>query len=421
MELRSLLQKHNETLEKIKSLNKIQETRALSGAEDKELESLFTEGTKLKKDIEQRERIRDLQLNQSELIPERERREYSLSNALKALATGRALSGYEAEVQTELEKRGARSQNGQGVLIPTEDFFRGKRLEKRVVNAQSALISDPIKPSEFLPALYEKSVIDRLGIKRITATGKFTFPKAGTVASGWFDASGTGSLVEGDTAFTSGAVEPHYLGIITGWSLKQVMEMTADLSLESLLRDSITQSMAEKLDESLIIADGASNTPMGLRASIPSGNNTALDLSASDAAWKIENLTDEKRNLKQAYKNNAMMPKWLINPTIESEWESTQKFSGSVSEPLAKDGMACGMPYLISNHLKAKTAVNSVEVLLGDFSEFMVTTFQAVEISLGMIDDDFKKGIQRLRAILACDMTILRQEAFRKITIDRTA
>ena len=240
------------------------------------------------------------------------------------------------------------------------------------------------------------------------------------MASGWFNADGTGSLTESDPSYTSGSVEPKYLGIISGWSLKQALEMTADLSLENLLRESLSMSMAEKLDESLIIADGASNTPMGLRASIPAGNNTALDLSANDAKWKLSDLLNEKKNLKISYKNNSLMPKWLINPTVESEWEGTQRFSDG-PDALAQNGQAVGVPYVVTNHLQAKSAVNTTEVLIGDFSQFMLTIFQGVEISVGMIDDDFKKGIQRIRAILSCDMTILRTEAFRKITIDRTA
>ena len=421
MRLMDLKIRHKEIIQKIKTLNKAQEKRSLTSAENTELETLFTEGTALKKDIEQRERVKSLELSeQASLIPAKEKRTYNFGKAVKALA-GHRLNGYEAEVHQELENRGAKTQNAQGILIPAEDFFAKPQMEKRVVNAQSALISDPIKPSEFLPALYEQTIMDRLGPKRISAQGKFTFPKAGTVASSWWNADGTGSLTESDPSFTSVGVEPKYLGVISGWSLKQIMEMTADLSLESLVRESLAMSMAEKLDESFCTSDGSSGSPMGIISSIPPGNETSKAYSAT-IAWTLAELLKEKKSLKEAYKNNAIMPKWLINPQIESEWEGTQRFSdGPVA--LAMDGMACGIPYFVSNHLSqpSPTPEKFTEIILGDFSQFMITTFQAVEISLGMIDDDFKKGLQRLRAILAIDMTILRSEAFRKITVDRKA
>ena len=430
MKLRDLRQEHSKTIERIKELNGYQEKRDLTEAENSELEKLFSKGTDLKSQIEKREKIKTLELEKAGLdIPKSEQREYNFSNVIKGLVSGRFGGSYESEIMQELEKRGVKTQSGNGILIPLNEFAKTrKKTELRVVDNQSALVSDPIKPSEFVPALYEQSIMDRLGVKRISAKGRFTFPKSSGASAGWFSGDGGSdagdSISESDPTYASVSVVPKYLGVLSGWTLKMIKDMAGDLSLESLLRQDLSMAMAEKLDEALIKGTGSGNQPAGLVTALEGLNpsrETDLDLSAMDAKWTLENLLDEKKNLKEAYKNNAMMPKWAINPGVEKEWEGTQKFAGANGDTLAMNGQAVGMQYAVTNHLKAASAVNTTEVLLGDFSEFIVITFDTIELTLGMINDDFKSGTQRLRAIGCFDFAMRRPEAFRKITIDRTA
>ena len=427
--LRDLKKEHGDLLSRVRELNKAEETRDLDSGERKELETLFGKAAALKKTIEDRERIKELELSDADhIIPEKERRDYKLRNVLSALS-GKQLTGYEAEVHSELERRGHRTQHAGGILIPPDDLFRIRRKEKRVVNAQSALVSSPIKPSEYVNALYEASIMDRLGIRRITANGKFTFPtSSGVDGAGWFDGTGTGSISEDDPTYSSTTVEPHYLGVLSGWSLKQIKDMAGDISLESLLREDLAAGMAEKLDADLMKSDGTSNAPKGLEHSLRGltpDRETDIDHSGANPAWTLANLLDEVERLKTAYKNNAMMPKWAINPAIEKAWQSTKKFTAAASDAvLAEGGLAVGIPYVVTNHLvPASPATNDgdTEIILGDFSEFIVCTFGAVELTLGMIDDDFKKGIQRIRAIGCFDFAMRRDSAFRSIRVDRKA
>ena len=282
---------------------------------------------------------------------------------------------------------------------------------------QQALVSDPIKPELYLPALYEASIIGALGVRQISATGDFNFPRGSKTTAGWISGDGEGAdstLSTQDQTFTSTSVTPKFLGAITGWSLRQLKQMSSNLSLEGILRENLVQAMAEKLDDSLINATGASPQPSGFLHALGSAtNNTALALKSSSPVrkWTWSDLADIKQALRTQYKNHLLMPKFLISPLTEKEWSIEQRFPSSDGDSLLESAPGS---VVVSSHIA------DTKVLYGAWHEFCLTTFDSIELSLGMIDDDFSKGNQRLRAIGCFDFFLNRKEGFRQITITRT-
>lgn len=419
MNLRELKKQHNEHVQRIKALNAIEEKeeRDLSESESKEIETRYADAEALKKKIEHREKMKNLELAKTEdIVPKQEKREYSLSKAIKCLIS-KKIEGYEGEVHRELEKRGNDFED-QGLLIPASEIY-GK-LETRIVDNQSALVSDPIKPELAQLSLREASIMDKLGVRRISATGNFNYPKnSNATTSGFFSGDGgadaNDSITASDATFTSESVEPHFLGSYTGWSLKQLKQMAGNLSLESLLRRNMSMSMAEELDRAMLNGNKTSKPaePNGLLQLLGSAtNNTTVDRSASDKNWKYSDLTEVIKELKIQYKNNRLSPRWLINPLIEEEWSLLQKFTSTDGDSLL-DAVMKKNPVVVSNHLA------NTNVLFGDFSELIVTTFDTILLSLGMVNSDFAKGVQRLRAIGCFSFTLDRKEGFRQITVTR--
>ena len=113
--------------------------------------------------------------------------------------------------------------------------------------------------------------------------------------------------------------------------------------------------------------------------------------------------------MRDAYKNNAMSPIWLMGSKDEKLLKEIQRFSSSDGESILQ---SIG-PIVVSGHVPA------TRLWLGQWSEFMVTMFNSAEVQLGMIDDDFQKGVQRLRVILCCDFTGIRKSGFRGFNITR--
>ena len=197
---------------------------------------------------------------------------------------------YEAEVHQELEKR---NKSDGGLLVPSAEIFGSdKQPEKRLVDNQSSLVSDPIKPELYLPSLYEASIMGALGVKKISATGDFNFPKSSKTTAGWITGDGgtdaDDSLTEQDQSFTSQSVTPKFLGAITGWSLRQLKQMSGNLSLEGILRENLVMALAEKLDSDMINGSGTAPVPSGILTLLgATTNNTALTLKKNKSNKKM--------------------------------------------------------------------------------------------------------------------------------------
>ena len=421
--LRDMRQQHNKIVTRIRALNKIEDDRELKEDESKELETLYKEGEELKSKIEKRDRLKSIELERaSDEIPKSEKRKYQFSNAIKCLVarhSNKAMPGcYEKEVSEELEKRGEFS--GSGVIVPVEEFFK-KRMEKRTVtSADTALISEPLKPDEYLPGLYEMGLLSSLGMKQVMAQNKFKFPTSNNISSGFVGGDGADALGEQDPSFTNNEVEAHFLGAYAAYSMKLLKSMDNNLSIENLLRQSLASGIAEKLDETIVKGTGVGVVPSGI--TVLATNETSKDRSAS-AAWVLGDVLGLIESLRKNYKNNAMALKFLMSTTVWKSWSETVAFtdtSKTLLDVCRENGQV-----IVTNHLNqpdpATAEAGEVEAVIGDFSQFMITMFGGVEMKTVEVSDDALKLVERIVAVLPMDLTLLRNEAFQKLKVDRKA
>ena len=419
-QLKDLKQNHRDILNKVRDIQTLsdKENRDLSTAENKEIDELFSKGEALKKDIERREKIKALEIADSNKDRpwENEKRQYSLKNALCILAGIKSVdTGYEREVSEELDKRATRKTSG--VMVPALDMWK-KKVETRVVNAQSALIQTTVKASEYVSALYEKTILDMLGVRRVSADGNYSFPRSSGVTAGWFSADGGSDseddITESDPTFTSVSQTPHYLAVMSGYTLAQIKSMMSNISLEALLREDLSMAMADQLNDSFLNGTNANQQPQGLLGLVTA--NTSHNWKDSDTADKFPLLADLLagiKALKTAYKNNGMAAKWLFSVGDEEILKGTKVLENDAGKVLWENNQVAGLPAVATGHLEDNA-------LVGDFSQAIVSEFGAVSLELGMIDSDFKKSIQRIRAIGCYDFAVRRTEAFQKFTLTRT-
>ena len=405
--LREIKRKRVEAIEAIKALNKKEK---LTEAEDKQLEARWTEAKALEKRIASIEEIERQELAKQPIVPsKKETRQYSLLKAIECARRSQYI-GYEGEVAQEIEKRGSTPSAG-GFMVPVSELFP-RKTEKRLVDNQPALISDGVREDLRLTALYEKSIAGVLGIKQINATGNFRFPTGSKVTAGFITGDGGSSaddkLSEQDTSFTSQSVSPKFLGAYTSWSLKLLKESAGSVSLEAILRENLLAGLAEELDDAIINANGTAPNPQGFNAWLGTTNLKAKTQSSS-SKWAWGDFTERKKVLRDNFKNNSMMPKWLMGSLDEQLLREVQRFASSDGQSIFE---SIG-PAVVSGHCPA------TRMWLGDFSQFMLTIFDSAEVSLGLINDMFLKGSQALRVIMCLDLTGLRKEAFVGFNITR--
>ena len=429
MELRSLKQKHYETLQKVKDLNKIQETRSLTESENKELESLFKEGTKLKKDIEQRQKFQALELQTLEKEHDKqpwktEKRKYSFSNALALLIGDKTKdTGFEKEVDQELRKGFHRKAESSQVLIPHENLWKRKKTEKRFINTVTNITTTDIAGQEYVQALYADSLFDRLGVRKISHMGAYKFPSSNGVASSWFTGDGgddsNDAPGESDPTYTSVSQEPHFLGTYSGFSLSAIKNLVmGSPDLETILREDMTRSMQSELFNSFLNGNGTAPNPSGLFNKITADN--AIAVSATNK-WANSDLLDVLKKLKIALKNDltGRSINWLFSFSEEVHLKNTIKLESQTdSKTLWSDaGMICGYPAVATNFLPN---ANSTSALVGDWQDSILSEFGPISLELGYINEGLIKGRQTIVAIGAFDFALRRTQSFQKLTITRT-
>lgn len=422
MNLREKKRQHNVALEQLRELDK---KDSLNEEEEKKFDKLYLETRSLKTEIEKRERIKELELSVVPNVkkPKVEKRSFSLGLAIKNLISGRS-DGFEGEVSQELRNKGQPS-NPNSVFVPAEVLFgKQPQVEKRFLDNQANLISDPIRPSEYLSGLYEKSILPKLGCKMITAQGEFSFPTSAGVSAGWFSGTGSDAISESDPTYTTTELKAKYLGVYSGWSLAQLTNMSKnDLSLESILREDLLGAMASEMDKAAFTADGTSNAPKGLITLLGSTKETSIDLHGTNE-WALSQVVDPVKRIQVASKMQMSKLAWVVSPEVSAELQQKQKFASSNGEALMENGAINGIPAGVTNWLSAEspaTATGNIEAIIGDFSQFLCVQYGAVELVLGQINDDAIKKVTRLIAHSAWDFAVRRADFFRMIRCDRTA
>ena len=418
MKLREQKKKHNELLKELRSLN---DKESLDEKEQKRFDELYKSTQTLKTEIEKRQTIKDLELS---IVPEQKEnkpeRRFSLMRAIKGLARGR-VEGFEAEYDQEARRQGHPVQS-QGILIPASEVYgEPPELETRIVDNAIQLVSSPVKSSEYQGALYERALMPKLGAHMISVVGDFSYPTSQGVSSGWWDHDGTGSIAESDPSYTTKTLTSKALGTLSGWSLKMLTQLSKnDLSLESILREDMVASMASALDQACFKSTGAgtyANAPKGLIQLLTdaTGRETTKDLTTEQKKWALSDLTKEIQELQQDTKMGLSKLSFVTSPLVSRELSEQQKFSQSNGKALKEGGMIIDLPSGVTNWLQATapaTATGDIEVIVGDFSKFMIAQYGSIELSLGQVDDDFKKAITRLRAISLWDFSLRRSEFF---------
>lgn len=346
------------------------------------------------------------------VVPQKEKRSFSIMKVISALADNKPLSGYEAEVSQEIEKRGNRPTEG-GIMVPLDEI--GPRETRLLDRGQvdPPLVDDPTRQDLRVRGLYEKSVLKRLGVRMINASGPFRLPSVGAVQSGWFSGSGGSAagdkLKEADPTLSEQALSPHYCGAFTSWSVRAIRESQSTVDLEMILREALSDSLSDLIEKSFF--QGAdSNQPSNFFTMLGQATNNKAKALSDSAPWKWTDFTEAVETWKNNFKNNAATPLFCMTNKDEKLLKDIQRFSSSDGKSVAES-----LPYVTSGHMDPN------KLVLGAWEYALLVTFgNSAELSLGMSGDSFLRGSTYLRILASFDHALLRKEPFFQFTITRS-
>lgn len=328
---------------------------------------------------------------------------YSLARAIDAIAQGRSLTGVEAEISGELQKRNSNLQNGErrgagkGFSIPLTLGYsapgrdRGQQLarmagmtdaEARALNVTTGAAAIPtILSGTLIEMLRAKVVMQRAGATVLTGiTGVFDMPKQSaqpsvTIGGEGVTQSESSAQINSKVTFTPKTVTSQQL--MTRRFLAQAMQ---SLDAENWLRGMALMQIALGIDTECINGPGSANRCTGL---LQNGSVGTVALGTNGAAITFAKCVDMETTVADA-NGDGMSMAYVTNAKGRGSMKQTLRASASGSDMIWQNDEVNGYPALMSNlvpkNLTKGSGTNLSAMLFGDFSQAVIALWTGADV-----------------------------------------
>jgi len=278
-------------------------------------------------------------------------RDFSFGKAVRA-AFGGKLDGVELEMAQEGEKEmNAIGRSANGIVIPSMILNRAVVTE----NGTSG-----VETQSFVDAVYANTILDELGVTRISTSSDQRIPVLGAVSTQW--ETETSDAIDGGTAMSKKDLAPKRLAAYVDYSKQAAMQHNE--SLETALRNSIAQAVGAKVEYALFTddsANGAYNYLGSGKTPVTNANITNLMMALVE---EVQSNNHNRGNLGFAISNDLF-----------TEVYTAAQVSGV--NPLIINEMIMGVMAKFSNQI---ADITNPAVYYGDFSKVQIAQFGGVEI-----------------------------------------
>ena len=293
-------------------------------------------------------------------------RDFSFGKAVRA-AFGGKLDGVELEMAQEGEKEmNAIGRSANGIVIPSMILNRAVVTE----NGTSG-----VETQSFVDAVYANTILDELGVTRISTSSDQRIPVLGAVSTQW--ETETSDAIDGGTAMSKKDLAPKRLAAYVDYSKQAAMQHNE--SLETALRNSIAQAVGSKVEYALFTddsANGAYNYLGSGKTPVTNANITNLMMALVE---EVQSNNHNRGNLGFAISNDLF-----------TEVYTAAQVSGV--NPLIINEMIMGVMAKFSNQI---ADITNPAVYYGDFSKVQIAQFGGIEILVDVYTQAIK-GTNRL-------------------------
>tara|TARA_B100001250_G_C19815060_1_gene797848 strand:- start:326 stop:2245 length:1920 start_codon:yes stop_codon:yes gene_type:complete len=331
-------------------------------------------------------------------LTEKEARDFSIVKAAKAKA------GYISEDEAGFELEASRA-FGEATGKQTSGFFvpedvTNKWSERTMNTANSAgVVFDDKQYNNLIDALSAWSTVLQASPTVLSNnSGNITIPRVSALSTSNWITEGA-AVAASDPTIDTVTLSEKTNGCYTDLT-RTLMQNTDGLSVEQMVRNNLLRAMGVAWDLASVAGTGAGGQPLGIENTV-GVNATAF----AGATPTYAELIDMEAAI---YADNAVLDSnsvyWITTPAINAATKSLAT-QGAGSPVANVDGIIDGKRVLISSQV---TAGN---VILGDFSEFIVATWGGLEIN----SDSFSlstSGSLRLVALSSVDFAVKHPVSF---------
>lgn len=327
----------------------------------------------------------------------REIKKFSLSKVVMAMSEGRNIDGLEKELVDESAKEireiGGSAPKGVYLSSNIMDALAQKKAEARTMVVGTPSAGGYFVPTEklgFFDSLFAMSVLDQLGVQKLTGLAAFTDLPGFTTAVATYWATETGTQSPADATVVNRSLSPKLLGAATNIS-RQLMIQTNN-SIENYIMGNIMNALRSALEAAVINGDG-SNKPTGILGT--SGIST-VSMGANGLAPTLAKVLELVQTVMTA-NADVTNGKFLLNPKLVQKLKQTVIDAGSGAMILAYnqyfggvqnviDGYPCFSTTNLPSNLDEGTSTGICSsMVFGDFSQVVVGQFGGVEL---MVDSN---------------------------------
>ena len=304
-------------------------------------------------------------------MTKQEVKRFSVVKAIRALANPADRKAQEEaafEFECSAEAARANGTQAQGVMLPADVL---SQWGQRDLNSSddSTLIPQDFKGGDFIDVLRNASSVMAAGATMLRGLqGSVVIPKKTAASSaGWIATEGSAAS---ESEFTSGSVtmSPKVIGSFTDCT--RLLLAQSSLDIENLIRDDITQSIAQAIDLGALAGSGSSGQPTGVKN--VSGINSTTFAAANPTYAEIIAMESEVAT------DNALIGNlsYICRPADYGTLKTVSKDSGSGQFVVEPDGRMNGYDVIRSNQ------VTSGDFYFGNFADLLIGFYGTLDLTV---------------------------------------
>jgi HK97 family phage major capsid protein len=344
-------------------------------------------------------------------LTQKEVKQWSLMRAINAMANPGDRAAQEAaaferscsEAVGKLQGKTAR-----GFFMPTD--VQKRDLTAGTNNAGGYSVATDMRAGDFIGALRNAMVIDKLGVRMLTGLqGNVAIPKQSGAATAYWVAENT-APTESQQVLAQITMSPKTVGAYTDVSRRLLIQSSLDV--ESMVTNDLATVLGLAIQQAAINGPGT-NAPTGLLTAI-----TATVLGGTNGlAPTWQHMIDLETGVSQANADVGSMA-YLTNAKVRGKLKSTQKFASTNGAPVWDLGdtpingyRAAVTNAVPSNLVKGSSGATCSAILFGNFADLMIGMWG----SLDLLVDPYSGGAAgtvRVVTLQDVDVAIRNVESF---------
>ena len=344
-----------------------------------------------------------------------EQKRYSLINMVRAIASNDfSNAGFERECSKAIEQQsGTRAK---GFYIPSNLEVRTPYVTS-TATAAGNLVGTNLDASNFVDALRAQLKIMELGATVLSGNvGNLDVPRQSGLSSSYWVSEGS-AITESNATFDKISLTPKTVGALSSWTRIQELQATPDL--ENLVRNDLTNVLAQAIDSACIAGTGSSNQPTGILNT--SGVNSVVG-GTNGATITYDHLADLIAAVSQD-NADAGRTGFLTNNQVLTKLLKTKDSDGNyllgpgsmvAGSPATLWGRRCEISQQIpSNLTKGSASGTCSAVIYGNWADLIVAQWGSpLDILVNPYGSAFNAGNVEIRAMSSLDIGVRHPESF---------